>query len=44
MIDANVWGVFRGIGLSFDDIGDSQRALFNNKMALRKVQGCRSYG
>jgi hypothetical protein len=35
MIDANIWGAFGGIGLSFDDIGDVQRMLFD-EITLRE--------
>jgi hypothetical protein len=38
MIDTNIWGAFGGIGLSFDDIGDIQRVLFD-EVTSRESRG-----
>jgi hypothetical protein len=40
MIDPNIWGTFRGIGLSFHDIDDVQRGLFD-EITLRQSPGFR---
>jgi hypothetical protein len=44
MIDANISGAFRGIGLSFHDIGDLQHVSFNNEIRLRYVRHSSSCG
>jgi hypothetical protein len=38
MIDTNIWGAFRGIGLSFHDIDDVRRVLFE-EINLRESRG-----
>ena len=38
MIDTNIWGAFRGIGLSFHDIDDVRRVLFD-EITLRESRG-----
>jgi hypothetical protein len=38
MIDTNIWGGFRATSLSFHDIGDIQRVLFN-EISLRHSRG-----
>lgn len=38
MIDTNIWGAFRGIGLTFHNIEGTQRVLFN-EITLRESPG-----
>jgi hypothetical protein len=38
MTDTNIWGAFSGIGVSFHDIDDIQRVLFN-EITLSESEG-----